>query len=142
VIHLDTSLLVDALTGKRLSFPTMLHECEQGDAFQLSSVTLYEWLRGPRTMKEITDQEELFPSQAILPFDEHSARIASMLYRAVRARVLAKRTSRLPPPRSNTTQDCGRSTLRTSPTFPACLSTNPAELFRFLRPLVPRISAH
>ena len=50
----------------------------------ISSIVLFEWLRGTRTDKEIAAQEALFPSADAAPFGFLEARIASQLYRNVR----------------------------------------------------------
>ena len=46
----------------------------------LSTLVLYEWLRGPRTRAEIVDQESLFPADIAAPFDAAEALIAARLY--------------------------------------------------------------
>ena len=48
MIVLDTSVLVDALTGPRRSAPALRRAIESGERLLLSSLVLYEWLRGPR----------------------------------------------------------------------------------------------
>jgi predicted nucleic acid-binding protein len=60
---------------------------EQGERMGISTLVLYEWLRGPRLPQEIALQEVLFPSEAALPFEAADARISAELYRsAPRAR--------------------------------------------------------
>ena len=49
----------------------------------LSTIVLYEWLRGPRLRSELTAQEELFPSEAAVPFGTAEAALASRLYKQV-----------------------------------------------------------
>jgi len=49
----------------------------RGEAMLLSTITLYEWLRGPRTNAELTLQQNLFPSESILPFNMEDAVIAA-----------------------------------------------------------------
>jgi predicted nucleic acid-binding protein len=83
VIHLDTSLLVDALAGRRRSAPLLARATEQGERMSLSALVLYEWLRGPRTRTEIADQESLFPAAAAAPFGAAEALIAARLYHDV-----------------------------------------------------------
>ena len=53
VIVLDTSLLVDALTGPRRSAPALRRAIEGGERLLLPSLVLYEWLRGPRRAEEL-----------------------------------------------------------------------------------------
>ena len=56
---------------------------DRGEGILLSSITLYEWLRGPRTHSELAMQQNLFPSESIVPFEEEEAGIAARLYRSV-----------------------------------------------------------
>jgi predicted nucleic acid-binding protein len=83
VIHLDTSVLVDALTGGRRSASALRQAIEQGERLAVSALVLYEWLRGPRIETELADQEELFPSEHAVPFGAREAMLASKLYRSV-----------------------------------------------------------
>jgi predicted nucleic acid-binding protein len=87
VIHLDTSALVDALTGTRRSARTLRRAIEDGERVQMSTLVLYEWLRGPRRTAELDDQEALFPRDSAIAFDSESAALAARLYaRLPRAR--------------------------------------------------------
>ncbi len=83
MIHLDTSVLVDALTGARRSAPALRKTFERGERVALSTVVLYEWLRGPRREVEIVDQEALFPLDQAQPFSAREAAVAAGLYRQV-----------------------------------------------------------
>lgn len=88
VIHLDTSVLVDALTGPRRSAPKLRQAIARGERIQLSAIVLYEWLRGPRQPDELNDQELLFPRDAAVAFGAAEAARAARLYAQVaRARV-------------------------------------------------------
>jgi len=80
VIHLDTSTLVDALTGPRRSAPALRRAIDAGERVQLSTIVLYEWLRGPRRVDELDDQEALFPREGAVPFDAGAAALAARLY--------------------------------------------------------------
>lgn len=84
MIHLDTSVLVDALTGARRSAAQLRGWGVQGERVGLSTVVLYEWLRGPRTPLEIQAQEALFPAASATPFGPMEAALAADLYRVVR----------------------------------------------------------
>jgi predicted nucleic acid-binding protein len=84
IVHLDTSALIDALTGPRRSLDTMIRLTEQGDRLTLSTIVLYEWLRGPRTRTELSAQEELFPRDAAVAFGSAEADVAAKLYGRVR----------------------------------------------------------
>ena len=55
----------------------------RGEAMLLSTITLCEWLRGPRTNAELTLQKNLFPSESIASFNADEAAIAARLYRSV-----------------------------------------------------------
>lgn len=80
MIVLDTSLLVDALTGPRRSAPALRRAIERGDRLGLPSLVLYEWLRGPRLPQELAAQEALLPAAAALPFGPPEAARAAQLY--------------------------------------------------------------
>ena len=80
MIHLDTSTLVDALTGTRRSAQALRHAIESGQRVQMSTIVLYEWLRGPRRPAELSDQEALFPREAAVAFDSEAAALAARLY--------------------------------------------------------------
>jgi len=87
VIHLDTSVLVDALTGPRRSAPKLRQAIERGERIQLSAIVLYEWLRGPRKTDELNDQELLFPRDKAVAFGaDDAARAARLFKEAARPR--------------------------------------------------------
>ena len=83
VILLDTSVLVDALTGRRHSSTALSGAISQGERLGMSTLVLYEWLRGPRNEAELQDQEALLPANAAFPFGASEAVIAAGLYRRV-----------------------------------------------------------
>ena len=80
MIILDTSVLVDALSGPRRSAPALRRAIEQGERILLPSLVLYEWLRGPRQSEELTAQEALFPASTALAFGPAEAARAAQLY--------------------------------------------------------------
>lgn len=84
MIHLDTSLLVDALTGPRRSAGALRRAIERGERVTLSTLVLYEWRRGRRLPEELAAQEALFPNDAAVAFGWQEAALAAELYRAVR----------------------------------------------------------
>lgn len=57
---------------------------EGPEPVSISSIVLYEWLRGPRLKEEIEVQEALFPGANAIPFGFAEAQIASKLYRTVK----------------------------------------------------------
>ena len=83
MIVLDTSVLIDALTGPRRSAPALRRAIEQGERLLLPSLVLYEWLRGPRVPQELAAQEALFPSTLALAFGPAEAARAAQLYVAL-----------------------------------------------------------
>ncbi|HEY2383552.1 MAG TPA: type II toxin-antitoxin system VapC family toxin [Terriglobia bacterium] len=84
MIHLDTSALVDSLTGKRRSGLRLRQFIENAERVHLSALVFYEWRRGPRQPQEIKDQEDLFPADQIVTFGAAEALIAARLYRQVK----------------------------------------------------------
>lgn len=83
IVHLDTSALVDALTGPRRSLETLVRLVDQGDRLAVSTIVLYEWLRGPRTRAELAVQQELLPDEGAVAFGAAEAALAAGLYRAL-----------------------------------------------------------
>ena len=84
IIHLDTSVLVDALCGPRRSLPALERTIAAGHVIATSTLVLYEWLRGPRTATEMEDQETLMPSADAWPFSAAAASQAASLYRSLK----------------------------------------------------------
>lgn len=81
-VHLDTSLLIHATSSidrrKRLDAAS-----ERGDRLLVSTIVLYEWLRGPRSAIELALVEALFPVHEQVVFGLDEARAAARIYRAV-----------------------------------------------------------
>jgi len=50
----------------------------------MSTLVLYEWLRGPRLEREMADQEAALPAMAAIEFDHECAQTAARLYRTVK----------------------------------------------------------
>jgi len=84
VVLLDTSILVDGLTGPKRSRLALRDAIDRGERCRLPSLVLYEWLRGPRRPEEIAIQEALFPGEDAIPFGPPEAAISARLYRTVR----------------------------------------------------------
>jgi len=84
MIHLDTCVLVDALTGPRRSAAALRALIERGERISFSALVLYEWLRGPRRPEELRVQEALFPAGEAAVFGQPEAALASELYRLVK----------------------------------------------------------
>jgi predicted nucleic acid-binding protein len=83
LVILDTSALIQSLTGPKRSGSTLYRLVHHGERIALPSLVLYEWLRGPRTQQELADQEDLFPASAALPFGPEEAALSAELYRTV-----------------------------------------------------------
>jgi predicted nucleic acid-binding protein len=84
VIVLDTSALIDSLTGPKRSAPALRRAIERGERLLLPALVLYEWLRGPRLPEEVAAQEALFPSESAVPFGSQEAALSAKLYRTLR----------------------------------------------------------
>ena len=50
----------------------------------MSTLVLYEWLRGLRLREELEAQEALFPSALAIPFGPQETAVAADLYRTLR----------------------------------------------------------
>lgn len=83
MIFLDTSALIDSLTGSKRSEP-VLYRLVEHEKLALPALVIYEWLRGPRTRHEIADQEAIFPTGEAIPFDVEEAVVSAQIYRSVR----------------------------------------------------------
>ena len=83
MIHLDTTVLVNALTGPRRAAPALRNVLDQGERIAIASLVLYEWLRDPRRELELAHQEALLPAAQAEPFGPREAAVAAGLYRVV-----------------------------------------------------------
>lgn len=84
MIVLDTSVLIDGLSGRKRSAKAFRRLIEGGERLLVPSLVFYEWLRGPRRREELAAQEALFPAESALPFGPQEAAVAAHLYRVVR----------------------------------------------------------
>ena len=80
---IDTSVLVDCLTGPRRLLPALRRAFDEGHRLTISTIVLYEWLRGPRSPEELSSQDFLFPSGATLPYEPEDAKLSAKLYRSI-----------------------------------------------------------
>jgi predicted nucleic acid-binding protein len=83
-VHLDTSALVGAFAGSRPEIARLTGLLSDGHRLSLSTVALYEWLRGPRTAAELDIQTGLVPSESVCTFGTEEAALAARLYQSVR----------------------------------------------------------
>ncbi len=84
MILLDTSALVDSLTGPRRSAAALRRAIEKGERILIPTLVLYEWLRGPRLPEGLAAQEALFPSEEPVAFGPREAALSAKLYGSVR----------------------------------------------------------
>ena len=84
MIHLDTSVLVDAFTGPKRSAQALRAAIADGERMTMSTLVLYEWRRGPRIQPELDAQQILLPIESAVPFDSTIALRAAELYSKVR----------------------------------------------------------
>ncbi|HSP33118.1 MAG TPA: type II toxin-antitoxin system VapC family toxin [Thermoanaerobaculia bacterium] len=85
MIIVDTSALVDSLTGSRKSLATLRELIVAGERLVVPALVMYEWLRGPRRDADLSAQEQLLPAEDALPFTAREAAVAAEIYRTVRS---------------------------------------------------------
>jgi predicted nucleic acid-binding protein len=81
---IDTSVLIDSLSGTKRSAKGLRNAIERRERILISSLVLYEWLRGPRLPAEIAAQEALFPADSAIAFGAREASVSAELYRSLR----------------------------------------------------------
>lgn len=81
MIHVDTSALIDALTGTRGAAFVLRKFISDGLRVGISTPVLYEWQRGPRRPQELASRQILFPDHAVFGFGLDEAMLAADLYR-------------------------------------------------------------
>lgn len=84
MIHLDTSALVAAADPASEILDRLEEMIEAGEQAHISSVVLYEWLRGPRTSADLSMQRALFPNETVSVFGPAEALQAATIYRHLR----------------------------------------------------------
>jgi predicted nucleic acid-binding protein len=84
LIHLDTSVLVDAFTGARRSMAALRRATASRDVTTFATLVLYEWLRGPRTGDETQAVDAFFASDVLAEFGRREAERAASLYQHVK----------------------------------------------------------
>ncbi|MEO7890631.1 MAG: type II toxin-antitoxin system VapC family toxin [Vicinamibacterales bacterium] len=83
IVHVDTSALVDALTGSRRSLGRLTELVRDRHRLAISGLVYFEWRRGPRSRAELSAQESLVPTETIVPFGAAEASLAATLYAGV-----------------------------------------------------------
>jgi len=84
MIHLDTSVLIDAFSGKKLLAPRLRYLLETGERIYLSTLVLFEWRRGPRIPEQLDAQEALFPSTDAVPFGSPESLVAADICKKIK----------------------------------------------------------
>ncbi|HEY7186184.1 MAG TPA: type II toxin-antitoxin system VapC family toxin [Vicinamibacterales bacterium] len=84
IIHLDTSVVIDTFSGPFRSRLALRSVIVAEHRIAVSTLVLYEWLRGPRLETEMADQEAALPATAAVEFDHACARTAARLYGLVK----------------------------------------------------------
>lgn len=81
---LDTSILIESLSGPKRLASALRSAINQGERILIPSLVLYEWLRGPRLPSELAVQKTLFPLEAAVVFGPREAALSAELYRSVK----------------------------------------------------------
>ena len=84
MIHLDTSVVIAALAGREPEASRLRSLIADSERVVLSTIVLYEWLRGPRHEAELAAAAALFPHSECAPFGAREAALAAALYRQVK----------------------------------------------------------
>ena len=84
LIHLDTSVLVDAFTGPRRALAQVAGATSAGHVITFCTLVQYEWLRGPRAPHEDEAVRRFFGDDAIAAFGSREAETAAALFRSVK----------------------------------------------------------
>ena len=84
LIHLDTSVLVDAFTGPRRALAHVAAATSAGHVIAFCALVQYEWLRGSRAPEEDEAVRHFFGDDAVVAFGDREAETAAALYRRVK----------------------------------------------------------
>ena len=82
--HVDTSLLVDALTGPRKSGPALQRWLSEGNRIEISALVVFEYLRGPRTPEQREFFYRLLSTAPTIPFGFEEAGGAAVIYQNIK----------------------------------------------------------
>lgn len=84
MIVLDTSVLIEGLSGQKRLAPAIRLSLMEGERMLLPALVLFEWLRGPRLKEELAAQEALFPAKSAIAFGHEEANVSAGLYRSLK----------------------------------------------------------
>lgn len=91
MLFLDTSALVASLSEAATHWDIYETLVRRREKCMISTLTLYEWQRGPRTPAEMELRRILLPDEAAAPFGWREAALSAVYYRTLpraRARVM------------------------------------------------------
>jgi predicted nucleic acid-binding protein len=83
IIHVDTSVLIDAFVEPGRSYDFVEAAVDAHHELAISAPVLYEWLRGPRTGAQRAAMSEWFAESSVVAFDGAAAEYAAGIYRAL-----------------------------------------------------------
>jgi len=84
ILHLDTSVLIATLTVPAPTPDPIEKQIRAAHRLLISTLVLFEWLRGPRTDAESALRLTLFPDPHVVVFGLGDATRAADLYRTLR----------------------------------------------------------
>lgn len=84
IVHLDTSVLIEAFAPGGSTTAALRALVRAGDKPTVSTIVLYEWLRGPRTPAELELRTAVMPDEQVASFGPVEAARAASLYTVVR----------------------------------------------------------
>jgi predicted nucleic acid-binding protein len=84
MIHLDTSVLIQAFSGQKIAAAQLRDLLDAGERISFSTPVLFEWHRGLRFSEQIDAQEALFPSPEAIPFGPQEALLAADIYKKIK----------------------------------------------------------
>jgi len=82
-VHLDTDVLVYALSVAGPERQRVVELAESEAELQMSAIAWYEFRRGPRTPEQLAVARSFFFDDGIVPFSEELASIASEVFRGL-----------------------------------------------------------
>ena len=85
MICIDTSVIIDAVSGRIETARALRQAVEHGERLAVSALVIYEWLRGPRSRPELDLQQSILPAESALPFGPREAVVAAGLHREIAA---------------------------------------------------------
>ena len=82
-VHLDTDVLIYALTIPGPERRRVVELAESDAEIQISAIAWYEFSRGPRTPEQLGVARSFFSEDGVLPFSEELASISAEVFRSL-----------------------------------------------------------